>query len=357
MNRVYRYSLTIGLWLVPISIALMTIKTGVITSSIVLLALALFLIGTRSNSKLSQFTFTTTIVFMSVSAILFPSAFTSWGGIETKNLVIPLLQITMFGMGAAMSHKDFIGVIKLPKAVGIGLLCQFTIMPLSALLIATSLNFSPEIAAGIILLGASPSGLASNVMTYISNGNLALSVTLTSISTMAAPVMTPFLLELLAGQFISLDFGSMVATMAKMVVVPVAAGVIFNYVVGARLAALKKLLPKVSMAAIVLIIAIVTAAGREHLVTIGAVLIIAAIVHNLAGYILGYWSCRLAGISVRDSRTIALEVGLQNSGLASGLAIEMGKVASMGLPSAIFSSWMNFSGSFLANYWQKKPVD
>ncbi|MBL4826105.1 MAG: bile acid:sodium symporter family protein [Spongiibacteraceae bacterium] len=320
-------------------------------------ALGLFLLGTRSSEKLSQFSFTVSVVLVTVAAISFPQVFVSWGAFKLSALVIPLLQLIMFGMGTTMSLKDFAGVLKMPKAVGLGLVCQFTIMPLSGFLIVALLEVPPEMAAGIILLGASPSGLSSNVMTYIAKGNLALSVTLTAVATMVAPFMTPFLMEILAGEIVPIDAGAMMISMAKIVVVPVVAGLAYNYIVGDRFPAMATVLPKISMAGIIIIVGIVTAAGRDNLLAIGSVLVVAAILHNSAGYLLGYWSCRLTGVSVRDSRTIAIEVGLQNSGLAAGLALEMGKMATVGLPSAVFSSWMNFSGSFLANYWRAKPVD
>ena len=245
----------------------------------------------------------------------------------------------------------------MPKAVGIGLVCQFTIMPVVGLTIASTFGFPPEVAAGIILVGASPSGLASNVMSYLAKANLALSLTLTAVATILAPLMTPFLMKTLAGEFVPIDFWGMMWSITKIVIFPVAAGLIFNHFLHGKVPWLDRAMPIVSMAGIALIIAIITAAGRDSLLTIGIALFFAAILHNAAGYFLGYWACRLLKMPEQDCRTIALEVGMQNGGLASGIALEMGKVATVGLAPAIFGPWMNISGSSLATYWREKPVE
>ena len=275
-----------------------------------------------------------------------------------KNLIVPLLQIIMFGMGTAMSFKDFVGVIKMPKAVGIGMACQFTIMPIVGVSLATIFGFPAEIAAGIVLIGSSPSGLASNVMVYLAKANLALSVTLTAVATLLAPLVTPFLMKTLAGQFIPIDAWAMMWSIIKIVIIPIVAGLLFNHFFHGKFKWLDKAMPVVSMAGIAFIITIITAAGRESLLTIGIALFAAAILHNAAGYFLGYWACKLFKMNENDCRTIALEVGMQNGGLASGIALEMGKVATVGLAPAIFGPWMNISGSSLATWWREKtPSD
>ncbi len=319
-----------------------------------LLSLAM---GFRGHEFLKRFSYTM-IIFSSVSASLFyPQYFTNWGDFKLSILIVPLLQLIMFGMGTAMSFKDFVGVIKMPKAVGIGLVCQFTIMPVVGFTLASLFGFVPEIAAGIVLIGASPSGLASNVMSYIAKANLALSVTLTACATLLAPIFTPFLMEIFAGQFIPIDFFGIMWSIIKIVILPIVAGLIFNHFFHGKADWLDKAMPIVSMAGIAVIITVITASGRDSLLTIGFVLILTAIIHNAAGYFLGYWACRVFKMPEQDCRTIALEVGMQNGGLASGIALEMGKVATVGLAPAVFGPWMNISGSSLATWWREKPVE
>lgn len=264
-----------------------------------------------------------------------------------------IVQLVMFGMGTQMSVNDFIGVVKMPKAVMIGITCQFTIMPLVGYTIAKTIGFPPEIAAGIILIGSCSSGLASNVMTHMAGANLALSVTLTAIAQLIAPVMTPLWMKILASEFVEVDFLKMMMNIILMVVVPIIAALVYNRLRKDRLKGLHRLMPVISMAGIIYFTAVTTAAGRDHLIQIGAILVIAAIFHNTVGYILGYWGCRLFGLDRDSCRTIAIEVGLQNGGMASGLAGQMGKLATVGLAPAIFSPWMNVSGSVLANFWRK----
>ena len=285
-------------------------------------------------------------------AMVFPDPIVQVGQFETKRLIVPLLQIIMFGVGTAISLQDFTGVLKMPKGVLVGMACQFTIMPFVGLAVATSFGFPPEIAAGIILVGSSPSGLASNVMSYLSKGNLALSVTLTAVATLLAPIVTPLLMKYLAGQFVPIDFWAMVWSIIRIVIIPIIIGLVFNHFFHGRFPWLDKALPIVSMVAIGVIITIITANGRDSLLEVGALLILACLIHNCAGYVLGYWACRLLRMEERDCRTIALEVGMQNGGLASGIALEMGKVATVGLAPAIFGPMMNITGSSLAMWWR-----
>ena len=308
----------------------------------------------RGHKILKGFSFAT-LIFGAVSMSMFyPGPFVQIGQFQMKSLIVPLLQIIMFGMGTAMSIKDFIGVVKMPKGVLVGLACQFTIMPILGFGIATMFGFPAEIAAGVVLIGSSPSGLASNVMSYLAKANVALSVTLTAVATLLAPLMTPLLMEFFAGEFVPIDFWGMMLSIVKIVILPIVGGLIFNHFFHGKTPWLDKAMPILSMAGIALIIMIITAAGRDSLLSIGLFLIIAAILHNAAGYFLGYWGCRLFKMDERDCRTIALEVGMQNGGLASGIALEMGKVATVGLAPAVFGPWMNISGSSLALYWRDK---
>jgi BASS family bile acid:Na+ symporter len=310
----------------------------------------------NASPKYKGFSFTI-LIFAAVSiAMYYPQYLVELNGFEFKKLIIPLLQIIMFGMGTAMSFKDFYGVIKMPKGVFIGLTCQFTIMPLLGFSLASLFNFPPEIAAGIILIGSSPSGLASNVMAYLARANVALSVTLTAFATLLAPLMTPFLMKYLAGSFVPIDFVGMMTSILKIVIIPVFIGLVFNYFFHGKAKWLDQSMPVVSMAGIALIIMIITAAGRDSLLTIGLLLILVAIIHNLLGYLLGYWSCKLFKMKEQDCRTIAFEVGMQNGGLATGIALEMGKIATVGLAPAIFGPWMNISGSSLATWWRDRTL-
>ncbi|MEO6632848.1 MAG: bile acid:sodium symporter family protein, partial [Mucilaginibacter sp.] len=259
-------------------------------------------------------------------------------------------------MGTSMGLKDFAGVIKMPKGVFIGVGSHFIIMPLLGFTLAKLSGFPPEIAAGIILVGCSPNGMASNVMSYLAKANLALSVTITAVSTTLAPVITPLLMKLLGGEFIKVDAPGMMWDIIKIVILPIGAGILFNKYLLKRASWLETLMPLVSMFGIAFIIVIITAAGRDSLLHIGGLLVLLVLVHNLMGYTLGYWSGRLFKMSERDCRTMAIEVGMQNAGLASGLAKEMGKIATVGLAPAVFGPLMNTTGSLLANYWHRKPL-
>ncbi len=325
----------------------MTGLSIIVISAFVALAISIQLFARQKNFAFSFW------VMAAVSAAMFyPHFFTHIGDFNTSGLIVPLLMLIMFGMGTAMSIQDFVRVVKMPKGVLIGILCQFTIMPLVGFTIVKLFEFPPEIAGGIILVGCSPSGLASNVMSYIANANLALSLTLTAIATMLAPVLTPLLMKVLADQYVPIAFVPMMQSILKIVIVPVIAGLLFNHFFKKRFPWMDKAMPIVSMVGIAVVITVITAAGRDSLMKIGVALVIAALIHNTLGYVLGYWLCRLAKMEEASCRTIALEVGMQNSGLASGIALEMGKVATMGLAPAIFGPLMNISGSTLATWWR-----
>ena len=308
----------------------------------------------QTSKKYSNLSFTMYILAGVASSMFFPNIWVVWGTFETKQLIVPLLQMIMFGMGTTIGIGDFYGVMKMPKAVLLGLLCQFTIMPLVGYGLGFSFGFPSEIAAGIILIGSCPGGLASNVMAYLAKANVALSITLTTIATLLAPFVTPLLMQLLAGAMIPIDAWGMMGSIFKMVILPVCLGLFFHHL---NLRVTKKLLvwmPKVSMGAILLIIIIITANGRDALLSIGLLLIFVAIIHNLVGYFLGYWGSKVLGFPEKDCRTIAFEVGMQNGGLASGIAVELGRVGTLGLAPALFGPWMNISGSTLALWWKEK---
>ncbi|MCK5135593.1 MAG: bile acid:sodium symporter family protein [Bacteroidales bacterium] len=422
MKNSTRYKILLGLAALSAVLFLVSYFTGMNSwLGPLLISFFIFLaFGVRGNAISKGFSYTIMILAAVSISMFYPGLFIKWGDFELKVTIIPLLQIIMFGMGSQMSFRDFAGVVKMPKGVLLGLACQFTIMPVVGFTIATTFGFPPEIAAGIILVGSSPSGLASNVMSFIAKANLALSVTLTAVATMLAPLITPSLMKLLAGQFVPIDFWGMMLGIINIVILPIVGGLIFNAVAygkenrksiiiqaivylliiagknfilfqtagvgsGAVLTQfgkdlvwflalpiiaamafknlakgnkdlLDKALAFVSMAGIGVIITVITAAGRDSLLEIGFLLIIACLLHNTAGYFLGYWICKLARMDEKSCRTIALEVGMQNGGLASGIALQMGKVATIGLAPAVFGPMMNITGSSIATWWRRKPA-
>lgn len=356
MQSIYKYLLWLSLaLLITSSILYFSGNTSVLGPVLILFFISLS-IGVKGYKNVKGFSFAILIFACVTLAMFYPSMFLKWGSFELKTLIVPLLQIIMFGMGTSMSLKDFGAVVKSPKAVFIGLVCQFTIMPIIGLVLTLVFNFPPEIAAGIILIGCSPSGLASNVMAYISNANLALSVTLTSVSTLLAPLLTPILIKYLGDESVPIDAWKMMWDITKITILPIIAGLIFNKVAHGKTAWLDKAMPLLSMGGIALILTIITATGRDNLLAMGMLLILAGFIHNMSGYFLGYWSCRLFGLDEKSCRTISFEVGMQNAGLASGLALLMNKVATVGLAPAVFGPMMNITGSSLATWWRDKPI-
>jgi BASS family bile acid:Na+ symporter len=379
---------------------------------------------------LRTYQFTVWIVAAVVAALIYPAYFLHVGPIDLpmlhvdqinlrdKRIILAIMQIVMFGMGTQMSLRDFAGLGHMSYGVVIGVMLQFTIMPLVGYGLAVAFDFPPEIAAGIVLIGSCSSGLASNVMTYMAKANLALSITLTAVGTMTAPLTTPLWMKLLAGRMIPVDFVGMMLDIVKLVIVPIGAALLHDYLkhassrgrqvvqtaavigivmlaiflsgrwdyavrrlsgnalavfgligflwgavlVGALFNALTRLLPSLeqkmplfSMFGIIYFTAVTTAAGRDNLLAMGWMLLLVSILHNLVGLTLGYWLSRASGLDVNTARTVALEVGFQNGGMASGLAGSMGMLGTVGLAPAVFSPWQNFSGSILANYWRRRP--
>lgn len=309
------------------------------------------------NKQLKGMVFTL-VIFAGVSITLYhPEYFTAWGTFKLSSLIIPLIQLIMFGMGTSMSVNDFAAVVKTPKGVIIGIVSHMVIMPLTGFMLARFSSFQPEIAAGIILIGCSPSGLASNVMSYLAKANLALSITITAVATLLSPFVTPVLMKLLAGTLIEIDATKMMFDIFKMIIVPIGAGLLFNKLLHGKSQWLDKAMPLVSMFGIAFIIVIIVAAGRNSLLKIGPALIAVVLLHNLFGYLLGYWSGRICKLPESDCRTIAIEVGMQNAGLASGIAKEMGKIATVGLAAAVFAPLMNITGSILASWWHNRQPE
>jgi BASS family bile acid:Na+ symporter len=315
-------------------------------------------IAFRYFELLKGYSYTITILAAASMAMYYPSYFISVGDFNLSKLITPLLQIIMFGMGTSLSWRDFAGVVRMPKGVIAGVLCHYIIMPFVAFIITAIFSFPPEIAAGIILVGSCPNGLASNVMTYLAKANLALSVTLTAISTFMAPFVTPMFMLWLGGQYVEVDTLKMLLDIVYITIIPIVAGLIFNHFLHGKFKVLDSIMPLLSMGGIALIIVVITANGRDNLLAVGPLLVVAVLMHNISGYILGYWSSKwLLRMPEIDCRTIAIEVGLQNAGLASGLANAMGKMATVGLAAAVFGPVMNITGSTLALWFRSKPID
>ena len=310
----------------------------------------------RNSPMLKGFSYTL-MIFAAVSlAMYYPAYFQKVGSLRLSVLILPLLQIIMFGMGTELSIKEFRKVLNEPKGILIGIFCHYTIMPALGFTLACVFRFPKEIAAGVILVGCCPSGLASNVMSFLARANLALSISVTAVSTMLAPLLTPMLMRLLGGEFIEIQFWPMVWDIVRIVILPISAGLIFHYFVRGRFSFIDKAMPIISMGGVALIILVITATGRESLLQVGLKLILVTFIQNIAGYTLGYWSGRLFKLSEKDCRTISLEVGMQNGGLASGLALTMGKLGTVGLAPAVFGPTMNITGSTLANWWHRRPI-
>ena len=409
-------------------LALLLMLAGLATGSLSLwqpaavttvVALAL---GLGAVPSLKGYQYTVWILAAVVAAMVYPTAFIRWGDLDLRNkwVLLGAVQLVMFGMGTQMSLHDFSGVMKSPRGVLVGIVCHFSIMPMVGFGLTRLFSFPPEIAAGVILIGSCSSGLASNVMAYIAKSNLVLSVTVTAVTTLAAPFLTPLLMKVLAGTLVEVKFINMMIEIIKIVIVPIAAALLHDglihataaqrrgvfaaaaagaaalgwllgggwawlalrfgadtmlglelstFAVGAlvfgaayhlvaqRFAAVGRLMPLASMAGIVYFTTVTTAAGRDNLLKVGLLLFLVSVIHNAAGYFFGYWLSRAAGLDKNSARSVAFEVGLQNGGMASGLAGAMGKLGTVGLAAAIFSPWMNISGSILANFWKKHPPD
>jgi bile acid:Na+ symporter, BASS family len=301
--------------------------------------------------KVSHFagnTFVVWVLLFSVLAFLYPQGFT-WIG----PYIVPLLGIIMFGMGLTLSANDFKEVFKRPKEVAIGVAAQFVIMPLLAFALATLLPVSPEVAVGVILVGCCPGGTASNVMTYLAKGDTALSVAVTSVSTLIAPIVTPALILLFANKWISVSAGDLFWSIVKIVVFPIILGLIVKKLFNKQVESGVQALPLVSVIAIVAIVAAVVGLNKEAIANSGLTIFSIVVVHNLFGLLLGYWLAKLFKMDESKQRAISIEVGMQNSGLGAALATaHFSPLAAV--PSAIFSVWHNISGPLVATYFRKK---
>ena len=314
---------------------------------------------------LREHLFGISILACAAIAFAFPSAFMEWGGVKLTSLVVPAIQVIMFGMGTTLSLADFLRVAKRPWAVATGVGLQFLVMPLVGFLIAKSFGFSGELAAGCVLVGSVAGGTASNVIAFLAKADVALSVTMTCCSTLLSPLLTPFAMKVLAGCFVEIDAAKMMVEILKVVIVPIAAGGfvhwLFRGLFKKHKAICDRVLSVLSMTVICFTMLALTAPSRSTFASAGVLIIVAAIVHNTIGYASGYWLTRLVGrfahLGVTEARTVALEVGMQNGGMAGALAVGVLGSAVAALPANVFSIWMDFSGSILANFWSRHPPE
>lgn len=305
----------------------------------------------KQLAKVSNFagnTFALWIIVFAVLSYFVPQGF-SW----IAPHISLLLGIIMFGMGLTLTVDDFKEVFQAPKSVIIAAISQYTIMPLLAYVLAIVFQLPPELAAGVILVGCAPGGTASNVMAYLARGNAALSVSATAVSTLIAPIMTPFLTWLLAKQWMDVSFWSMFISVVQVILVPIVLGVLIQYFFKNSVEKSKAVLPLISVIGIVGVASAVVAVNRDNLLTNGFLIFLVVVLHNCSGYLLGFWVSRLLKLDYPSQKTIAIEVGMQNSGLASTLAMSYFSPLAA-IPSVIFSVWHNISGPLLATYWSRK---
>ena len=262
--------------------------------------------------------------------------------------IVPLLMMVMLCMGLALKATDFLNIIQYKTAILAGVALQFTIMPLTALFIARVFGLSQDITVGLVLVGSVAGGTSSNVMTYIAGGNVALSVSMTALSTLLSVLMTPLLLAFLVGSTVNVPAEAILISLFKIILLPISLGVVINTIAYQRVRSIERGLAPLSVIAILVIIAIVVALNADRLASIGALVVLATLLHNVAGLILGYLSAFLLGFDRVVCRTIAIEVGMQNSGLATALALKFFTPIAA-LPGAIFSVWLNITGSIFAS--------
>ena len=308
---------------------------------------------TQSPDKTARLAVTVFPILVIVAAVI---GFLAPQGVSVLAPAVPwLLGIIMFCMGLTLTLPDFTRIAKRPWIVVIGAVLQYTIMPLAGWLIALTLQLPPELAAGVILVGCAPGGTASNVITYLSKGDTALSVTVTTVSTLLAPVMTPLLTLWLAGTLLDVPFGDMMISIVQQVLVPVVGGLTVRLILRGIIEKIQWIFPWLSTVAIAMIVAIVVGGSADQIASAGLLVFIAVVLHNGFGYLLGYLAAMAVRLNQRERRAIAIEVGMQNSGLAASLATaHFSPLAA--LPAAVFSVWHNLSGALFAMIMGRRPV-
>jgi len=315
--------------------------------------LAFLALAASTSKRFKNLAFTGWVFAFVTCALFYPPYFTAWGAFELKKAIAPLVQIIMFGMGMTLTFADFGRIARMPRAVFIGIALQYTVMPVAALTFSILFRLEPEVATGLILIGSCPGGTASNVIAYIAGANVALSVTMTACSTLISPLTTPLAVKLLAGQYVPIAFFPMMISILKIIIVPIVLGLLINRYLPKMAQKLKPFMPAVAMFAICMVIAVTVALARDRFMQVGLALFGAAICHNALGYILGYSGGRVSGLSRRDSRTIALEVGIQNGGMATSLAFNVLKSPVVAMGSAVFGPWSAVTSSVLASWWRR----
>ena len=284
------------------------------------------------------------VIIVAAVALFLPPIFL-W---VTPNISL-LLGVIMFGMGMTLKFRDFQEIFKSPRDVLAGALAQFTIMPALAYCLAKIFSLPPELAAGVILVGTCPGGTSSNVMTYLAKGNVALSVSMTMLTTILAPIITPLLTWWLVGEWIQVSLSAMMISICQIVILPIILGIAANTFFSDTVKKFTKILPLISITAIILIVGGVVAVNAQKLMAVGLIIGGVVMLHNLLGYFFGFIIARLLKMDLSKSKAISIEVGMQNSGLATSLAIlHFGAAAA--IPGAIFSVWHNISGSIAANF-------
>lgn len=293
------------------------------------------------------------VILISLFAFLSPSMF-EWATTYTSLL----LGFAMFGMGMTINANDFKNILRHPKDVFIGCLAQFLVMPLISYLLAVTFNLPTPIAIGVILVGCCPGGTASNIITHIAGGDTTLSVSMTVVSTLLCPILTPLWIYLLAGQWVDVSILSMITSVVKVVLVPIILGIIINYKMKNKKEYLSSVMPLISVVSVLLLIAGIVATNKEQLLICGSTVFIIIILHNVIGMILGFTIAKLFKMDLPKSTAVCVEVGMQNSGLAVSLALSNFATQPLcAVPGAIFSIWHNISGGILASIMKKRSED
>lgn len=299
------------------------------------------------NSIFTRF-FPLWIIIFSVFSFYFPSGFEG-----LRSLIIPTLAVIMLGMGMTLELNDFKSVFRHPAGIATGIVTQYTVMPFAGYILATLFDLNPLLSAGIVLLGSCPGGTASNVITYLAKGDVALSVSITAVSTLLCPVMIPVLTYIFANKWIDVPVYKLFLTSLQIVLAPVLTGLIIRSLLKEKLNSFLEIMPSVSSAAIIFIVAVIVAINSGSIKSLGLVVFISVIIHNSLGLAAGYTAAKLAGLDKFSSKALAFEVGMQNSGLAVALAsAHFGALAA--LPGALFSVWHNVTGSAIASYWRQE---
>ena len=287
------------------------------------------------------------VLLSAVIGLTFPSVFSR----IRPTIINPLLGVIMFGMGLTLKVDDFKVVFTRPRDVIIGCLAQFTVMPMLAWLLARIFGLDEALTVGVVLVGCCPGGTASNVITYLAKGDLALSVGMTGVSTLLAPVLTPLLVLLLAGQSVDVDVVAMFLSILWVVILPIVAGLIVKSLWPSQTEKATAYLPALSSVTICFIVLIIIAANAHKLLTGGLIIILVVILHNVCGLALGYLIGRVLKLAPAKRKAISIEVGMQNSGLASSLAtLHFAAYPMATIPGALFSVWHNISGAIVARY-------